>query len=81
MAPKESRDYLELTTQSIAAFADDGRLDVEEFDELMSIALRDNVIDDNEKRVLGNIINRLTTTDLTPELRLRIHDMRQQHGF
>lgn len=68
----ENRDYLEMAFRSINCFADDGKLDVAELDEILEIALRDGVVDDNEKRVLGNIISRLTPDELTSEMRSKV---------
>ena len=68
----ESRDYLEMTFRSIECFADDGRLDADELMNIANIALRDGVVDDNEKRVLKNIIGRLNKDDLTDELQEKI---------
>ncbi|TQV75015.1 hypothetical protein FLL45_08725 [Aliikangiella marina] len=73
---KENRDYLELTYRSINCFADDGKLDVNELESLVEIALKDGVIDDNEKRVLRNIIDRLTDEELTSEMVAKIHQLR-----
>ncbi len=80
MAAKECRDYLDMTTHSIMAFANDGKLDPSEFDELMHIALRDRVVDDNEKRVLHNIIGMLTSEELTHEMTSKIVEARLAHG-
>ncbi len=68
----ESRDYLEMTFRSIECFADDGRLDADELMNIANIALRDGVVDDNEKRVLKNIIGRLKTDELDSELQEKI---------
>jgi len=73
---QENRDYLELTYRSINCFADDGKLDVQELDSLVAIALKDGVVDDNEKRVLRNIIERLSEDELTPEMVAKIHQLR-----
>ena len=75
---KENKDYLELTYKSINCFADDGRLDVDELNQLLSVALRDGVIDNNEQRVLENIFNRLTDAELTEEMQQKIKQIRQQ---
>ena len=61
---KEPRDYLEMSFRSIECFSNDGKLDAKELGEIFDIALRDGVIDDNEKRVLKNIISRLTPEEL-----------------
>ena len=77
----ECKDYLEISARSIAAFANDGILDIHEFDELLGIALREDVVDENEKRVLSNIIDRLTDRELTPQLRNRITEVRTAYAF
>ncbi|MGH1472563.1 MAG: hypothetical protein ACRBCS_15365 [Cellvibrionaceae bacterium] len=74
----ENTDYLEMTFRSISCFADDGKLDVKELNMIMDIALRDGVVDENEKRVLSNIISKLTSKDLTPELSDRVTEIKQQ---
>lgn len=64
----ESRDYLELSFRSIECFADDGKLDANELHKLLDIALRDGVVDDNEKRVLNNIIDKITPEELDKDM-------------
>jgi len=78
---KEPRDYLEITYRSIQCFSNDGVLLVPELDELVTIALRDGVVDDNEKRVLGSIIAKLGPADLTPEMLTRIGELRAKYGL
>ena len=68
----ESRDYLEMTFRSIECFADDGRLDADELMTIANIALRDGVVDENEKRVLKNIIDRLNPDELDAQLKSKI---------
>jgi len=60
----ENRDYLEMTFQSINCFADDGKLDAAELKKIFDIAKRDGVVDDNEKRVLRNIISKVKPEEL-----------------
>ena len=76
---KEGRDYLEMTFHSINCFSDDGTLCVDELNEIVDIALRDGVVDDNEKRVLGNIIGRLKQDELQGELKIRIDELREKY--
>jgi hypothetical protein len=78
---KENRDYLEMSYRSISCFADDGTLSVADLDQLVSIALRDGVVDENEKRVLVAIIKRLNPSELTPEMLARIADLRKKVGM
>lgn len=60
----ESRDYLEMSFQSINCFADDGKLDANELGKIFDIALRDGVVDDNEIRVLQKIFMKLNPEEL-----------------
>ena len=77
----ESRDYLEMAFRSIECFAKDGTLRLHELDELVTIALRDGVMDDNEKRVLRNIFSRLTPSELGQDMLERIAQIRAQYNF
>ena len=72
----ESRDYLEMTFHSINCFANDGKLDVNELNQILAIALKDGVVDDNEKRVLSNIIGRLKEEELDAELQAKVDEIR-----
>jgi hypothetical protein len=74
----ESRDYLEMTFHSINCFSDDGKLNVDELNQIVDIALKDGVVDDNEKRVLSNIISRLSTDELKGALKVRVEQLRKE---
>lgn len=75
----ESKDYLELSFKSINCFANDGKLDVFELQSLLDIALRDGVVDINEKRVLENIFERLTNEELSGEMQAKIAEIKKAH--
>lgn len=64
----ESRDYLEMSFQSINCFSDDGKLDAVELRKIFNIALRDGVVDQNEIRVLRQIIAKLKPGELNAEM-------------
>ena len=80
-AESEDNSSIELAYASLALFADDGELDMEELNTLLDIALRDGIISDKEKDVLRGAFNRLTEPDVTAEVWARIQDLRQQHGI
>jgi uncharacterized membrane protein YebE (DUF533 family) len=61
--------------RSIRCFSDDGVLDVEELDRIVAIALADGVMDEDERKVLKNIILNLTSRDLTPEMWERVEQL------
>ena len=77
----DKRDYLEMTFHSINCFANDGRLDVEELNQIVSIALKDGIVDDNEKRVLSNIIGRLKEHELDGELAAKVTQLRLEYAL
>ncbi|GAA5169574.1 hypothetical protein [Viridibacterium curvum] len=77
----ESRDYLEIAFRSIECFSNDGKLRIDELQKLVDVALRDGGVDANEKRVLRNIMRRLKTDELTPEMLARIEAVRAATGI
>ncbi|WP_296271677.1 hypothetical protein [Pseudomonas sp. UBA6323] len=76
----EPRDYLEMSFRSIQCFSNDGRLDVQELGELLTIAERDGVIDDNEIRVLKKIIAHLKPEEIDPAMRDKIAEVAKKIG-
>ncbi|WP_339410347.1 MULTISPECIES: hypothetical protein [unclassified Pseudomonas] len=76
----EPRDYLEMSFRSIQCFANDGRLDVQELSSLLQIAERDGVIDENETRVLKNIIARIKPEELDPAMRDKLAEVAEKIG-
>jgi len=72
---------IELAYASLAVFADDGKLDMNELKSLLDIALRDGIISDKEKDILRNIFNRVMEPDVTAEVWSRIQLVRKQHAI
>lgn len=68
----ESRDYLELSFRSIECFSNDGVLQAKELRDLLMIAERDGEIDQNEVRVLRNIISKIKPSEVDEEMRLQL---------
>lgn len=77
----EKRDYLEMSFRSIQCFADDGKLMPDELQQIVDIALRDGVMDANEKRVLNSIISKLNSEELSSEMLSKIQTLRAAHGL
>ena len=72
---KESSTSVEMVFRTIQCFSDDGVLDADELDEIVSIAMTDGVLDDKERRVLKEIIMNLSSKDLTPALWERVEQL------
>lgn len=75
-----NRDHLEMAFHSIHCFADDGRLDATELDRLVAIAERDGCIDDDEIRVLHNIISRIQPHEIDAAMKARLDALRLKIG-
>ena len=68
-------DASEMIFRTMQCFSDDGKLDVNELDQIVQIALQDGVVDEQEKNVLKNIIFNLTSKDLTPDMWHRVEQL------
>ena len=75
------KSHTEIAVASIRCFSDDGTLDIGELNFLLGLALRDGVVDDEEKRVLNNIFSKVGQTDVTPIVWDRIKEINQQHNL
>ncbi len=73
--------YLELAYSAIKIFADDGTVDMAELSFLLGVALRDEQIDDDEKRVLANIFDHAEKTRLSFKVRARIREVRRKYSI
>ena len=76
----ENKDFLEISYMSIEVFKD-GKLDYHELDKLIEIALKDRVIDDNERRVLESIVAKLTKEELTPAVKTRLDQIKIKYNI
>lgn len=73
--------HLKLALDSIAVFTDDGRMDLAELDRLLAQAEADGAVDDEEKRVLGNILRRAEQDGLDAQTLARVNEVRLKHGL
>lgn len=77
----ESRDYLEMSFHSIECFSNDGKLDADELGKIIAIAERDGVVDQNEVRVLKNIISRIKPEEVDAAMQARLTELADRHGI
>jgi hypothetical protein len=73
--------YIEIAYSSVSVFANDGTLDLGELNFLLGLALRDNHIDDDEKRVLAGVFARAEQGRLSAAVERRIGEVRARHGI
>ena len=77
----QPKSHLVIALASIQVFTNDGTLDVAELQKLLDLALRDQIIDDDEKRVLDNIFKQAELGTLDADVKRRIDEARKQHGI
>ena len=71
----ESRDYLEMSYASIECFSNDGKLDAVELGKIFDIALKDGEIDQNEVRVLKNIISKVKPHEVDDSMKEKMAEI------
>ena len=81
MVMENTSSSIELAYSSIPVFADDGTIDMEELNFLIGLALKDGKVDEEEKRVLGNIFAQVPQSELTPKVRERINEIKKRYGI
>ncbi|OZG71796.1 hypothetical protein BTA51_19405 [Hahella sp. CCB-MM4] len=77
----ESRDYLEMTFRSINCFSNDGKLDASELGAIFDIAKRDGVVDQNEIRVLRNIISKVKPHEIDAAMLEKLNEIKNEIGL
>jgi hypothetical protein len=73
--------YIEIAFESVKVFSNDGELDESELAFLLGLALRDQVVDEDERRVLGKIFAQAEQSRLSSTMRKRIADARRLHDI
>lgn len=75
---KEARDYLEMSFRSIQCFSNDGKLDAHELGKILDIAEKDGKIDNNEIRVLQNIIARIKPNEVDSAMKQKMMEISEK---
>lgn len=71
----------QIAIASIQCFTDDGTLDMNELNFLLGLAMRDGVMDNDEKRVLGNIFSQVSQSEVGNVVWDRIQSIKNTHGI
>jgi hypothetical protein len=74
--PADRSSWIDLACGAIRVFSDDGTIDMDELDWLLSIAMDDARLDADERRVLGRIFDRVDRSRVSPAVWERIRQLR-----
>ncbi len=78
---RERCNFLVSTYHSINCFDDEGKLDLQDLDRLITAALRDGIMDSRERRALGRILTRVSPSKLNADMRERLAELRTKYGI
>ncbi|TDK19546.1 hypothetical protein E2F46_16585 [Luteimonas aestuarii] len=79
--PERLPPHLQLALASVPVFTNDGKLDLGELERLLALALADHVLDDDEKRVVANVLDRAEADGVDADVLLRIQEIRSEHAL
>ncbi|MDH4127944.1 MAG: hypothetical protein OEV44_04270 [Spirochaetota bacterium] len=80
MSDKTS-NWKKLADSVISIFSNNGTIDMDELNYLMSVALEDNVIDEKERNVLKGIFAQISKEMVSAEVWAKIQEIRKQHSI
>lgn len=75
------KSHIEITIESMKVFMNDGQLDIAELNFLLGLAMRDNGIDEDERRVLKNIIARAEKSPMDTSTRAHIEQVKLEYDL
>ena len=75
------KSHIEITIESMKVFMNDGKLDIAELNFLLGLALRDSGIDEDERRVLNNIIARAEKSPMDASTRAHVEKVKEEYGL
>lgn len=76
----DAKDHIQMALKSIEGFANGGKLNAKELEEIIQIAERDGVIDQDEIRVLRSIISRIDPSEVDEAMRNKLAEILQKVG-
>ena len=68
-------DWKEMKRHAFDAYARDGKMSVNELEEIVNIGVADGEFDENEKAVLINIISNLTRAEMNDAMWLKVDEL------
>jgi hypothetical protein len=81
MSTIKPKSYIEIALSSIKIFGNDGTIDLAELNFMLGLALRDQMIDEDEKAVLSSIFAKAAKGKLSAKVSERIAQVKAQHGI
>ena len=79
MRSKDKQLYIELAYSAINIFTYDGKINEAAFEKWLSLALKEQETDENEKRVLVNLLNRIKENELSADLQQKMQEVKEKY--
>ncbi|EGQ8962165.1 hypothetical protein ACXHQ0_20890 [Vibrio antiquarius] len=76
-----NNSHLRIATASISCFMNDGTLDLKELSYLLSIALEDGEVNEEEARVLSNVFKRVKQHECGDEVWAKIQEVKEKYNI
>ncbi|MEE4246106.1 MAG: hypothetical protein V2I33_11890 [Kangiellaceae bacterium] len=73
----EIPSHVKMIMSSISSFGKDGKYSVDELERIITIALQDGHIDDDERRVLADVLSKATEVPFNQEVLPYIESLRK----
>ncbi len=70
--------HIEMSLLSIECFMNDGKLDVEELNKMVSMAESDSVISEEEIKVLNSVITKIKPEEIDAAMQARLDELSQK---
>ena len=70
-----AKDHIQMALKSIQGFANGGKLEAKELEDIIKIAERDGVIDQDEIRVFRNIILRIDPSEVDETMSAKLTEI------
>lgn len=75
------KSHIEIAIEATKVFLNDGKLDIAELNFLLGLALRDNGIDEDERRVLNNIIAQAEKSPIDATTRTHLEWVKMEYDL
>ena len=78
---ENTSSWNKLADSVISIFSNNGTIDMDELNYLLTVALEDNVIDEKEKNVLRGIFAQISEDMVSPDVWAKMQEIRKEYSI